>query len=130
MPTGDDTPKKKIRKTKTARAKKTISSGLSGVVPDSNLEKETFQPVPAVENLIKEAFTRFYDDKSIEKQKMKDLQHLDSVVDEFLKAYIIIGYDLSGEKVHIFHAENAMEKDSLIEHMRTTLMTFLNKENN
>ena len=126
MPTGDNAPKKKVKRTK-----KTTQPVLSGdVVPDTKIVKGDFQSIPGVESLIKEAFTRFYDDKNLERQKMKDLQHLDGVVEEFLKAYIILGYDLNGEKVHIFHAENSMEKDSLVEHMRTTLMSYLNKENN
>jgi hypothetical protein len=46
----------------------------------------------------------------------------------FLKTFIILGYDFNGEKVQIMHASNPLDKDALVEHLRTTLLDILNKD--
>ena len=79
-----------------------------------------------VEDVIKQAFLRFYDTATVKQHKVKDLEHLDNIVGEFLKAFMILGYDLNGEKVCIMHATNPHDRDALIEHLRTTLLGIIN----
>jgi hypothetical protein len=117
----EDKNKKKIVKRKPS--KKSISPKLSA----TNIE----QGVPIernlhVEDVIKQAFLRFYDNASIRSSKVKDLEHLDIITQEYLNSFMILGYDINGEKVSIMHAENPHDKDALIEHLRTTLLNFLN----
>jgi hypothetical protein len=58
---------------------------------------------------------------------MKDLGVLETVVTEYLKNFILIGYDLAGEKMMITHATNSQEYDSLIEHARGSLLSLIMK---
>jgi hypothetical protein len=87
--------------------------------------------IPAhIENAIKEAFLRFSDLDDTKKFRIKDLEHLDNIVQEYLKAFIILGYDFNGEKVHIFHAASPFDRDALVEHLRTTLIGIINNNDN
>lgn len=106
---------------RTYRKKKTESLGLSaleGVEENILPEKQLAQ----VEEVIKNAFLRFYDNAQLKQYKVKDLEHLDSVVSEFLGTFMILGYDINGEKVFIMHATNPHDRDALVEHLRTTLL--------
>lgn len=125
---GNDKEKKKPSK-KVYRKKKTESLGLSALTPieDTNNilpEKQLAQ----VEEVIKNAFLRFHDATILKQYKVKDLEHLDTMVSEYLKAFMVLGYDLNGEKVFIMHATNPQDKDALVEHLRTTLLGIINAQ--
>lgn len=118
--------KKKPTK-KVYRKKKTESLGLSAIqaTEESILpEKQLAQ----VEEVIKNAFIRFHDAAVLKQYKVKDLEHLDTMVSEFLKTFMILGYDLNGEKVFVMHATNPHDKDALVEHLRTTLLGIINAQ--
>lgn len=57
-----------------------------------------------------------------------DIKHLDSIISEFLKCYIIIGYDLTGKKTTISRITNQQDKDGLIEHLRTTFLNVIGNQ--
>lgn len=119
--------KKKPTK-RTLRKKKTESLGLSAI----NSTEENILPekqLAQVEEVIKNAFLRFCDAAQLKQYKVKDLEHLDAMVSEFLKTFIILGYDLNGEKVFVMHATNPHDKDALVEHLRTTLLGIINAQN-
>jgi hypothetical protein len=109
------------------RKKKTESLGLSAL----NSVEENILPekqLAQVEEVIKNAFLRFADAAQMKQYKVQDLEHLDSVVSEFLKAFMVLGYDLNGEKVFIMHATNPNDRDALVEHLRTTLLGIINAQ--
>jgi hypothetical protein len=109
------------------RKKKTESLGLSAL----NATEESILPekqLAQVEEVIKNAFLRFADAAQMKQYKVQDLEHLDSVVSEFLKAFMVLGYDLNGEKVFIMHATNPNDRDALVEHLRTTLLGIINAQ--
>jgi hypothetical protein len=122
----DDKNKKGGPKKTSGRKKKTDVMGLSAVDADQYVlpEKQKLQ----VEEVIKQAFLRFYDSASLKKYRVKDLEHLDSIVSEFLKTFIVMGYDMNGEKAFIMHAQSPHDRDALIEHLRTTLLGFINPQ--
>lgn len=123
---GSDKDKKKPTK-RSYRKKKTESLGLSALeAAEENIlpEKQFAQ----VEEVIKNAFLRFYDAAQLKEYKVKDLEHLDTVVSEFLKTFMVLGYDLNGEKVFIMHATNPHDRDALVEHLRTTLLGIINAQ--
>lgn len=123
---GDDKEKKKPTK-RNYRKKKTESLGLSALeAVEKNILPE--KQLAQVEEVIKNAFLRFYDNAQLKQYKVKDLEHLDVVVSEFLKTFMVLGYDLNGEKVFIMHATNPHDKDALVEHLRTTLLGIINPQ--
>lgn len=83
-------------------------------------------PAAEIDDVIKQAFLRFYDTATLKQTKLKDLEHLSKICEEFLSAYVILGYDLNGEKVHIMHASNHHDRDALVEHIRSTLISMVN----
>jgi len=112
---------------RTYRKKKTESLGLSALnTPEENILPE--KQLAQVEEVIKNAFLRFADAAQMKQHKVKDLEHLDSVASEFLKAFMILGYDLNGEKAFIMHATNPHDRDALVEHLRTTLLGIINAQ--
>lgn len=122
--TGDDKPKKKPKKT--YRKKKTDVMGLSALDSEQSIlpEKTKLQ----VEEVIKQAFLRFYDNATLKQYKVKDLEQLDTVITEYLNTFMLLGYDINGEKVIIMHATNPHDRDALVEHLRTTLLGIINPQ--
>ena len=122
--------KNKKKPTKRAyRKKKTETFGLSALDSLDNTEQILPEKQLAqVEEVIKNAFLRFHDAAVLKQYKVKDLEHLDGVVSEFLKAFMILGYDLNGEKAFIMHATNPHDRDALVEHLRTTLLGIINAQ--
>ena len=59
---------------------------------------------------------------------MKDLEQLDTVITEYLDTFMLLGYDINGEKVLIMHATNPHDRDALVEHLRTTLLGIINPQ--
>jgi len=128
MATEDEIPKKGSSKRSTSKNKKQISADLNS----ANLDETPSKPVKKIlkndliiEELIKQAFLRFSDNVSIKQSKVKDLEQLDCIAEEYLKTYMILGYDLNGEKVSIMHAKNPHDRDALVEHLRTTLLDII-----
>jgi hypothetical protein len=125
----EDKNKKKPTKStkKVIRKKKTETLGLSAL---ENVEENILpeKQLAQVEEVIKSAFLRFADAAQMKQHKVKDLEHLDSVASEFLKAFMILGYDLNGEKAFIMHATNPHDRDALVEHLRTTLLGIINAQ--
>lgn len=67
-----------------------------------------------VEDLLKSSLQDFLLRKSaIGHEKAKNVNSLVSLITEYLSAFIIIGYDVSGEPVNIIHATNQMDADAL-----------------
>jgi hypothetical protein len=127
MPSSDKQPEKKKKKTRTKKTS-IVSVGLSGGnINASKIDDLNQIPIPPdIDDVIKQAFLRFYDVTTLKQNKLKDLEHLSNICEEFLKTYMILGYDLNGEKVHIMHAKNHHDKDALVEHIRSTLIGMLN----
>jgi hypothetical protein len=110
--------------TKKPSKKNSISEGLSGVDTTPSLKGEN---ILQIEDLIKQAFLRFYNTAYTDRAKEKDLDHLNNIMEEYLKCYMVLGYDLNGEKICIMNAHSSSEKDALIEHLRSTLVGILNQ---
>lgn len=79
-----------------------------------------------IDDVIEQAMTRFYEVSRSKQYKVHDLQHLDTIVAEYLQTFMILGYDINGEKVCISHASTPAARDSLIEHLRTTFLSIIN----
>jgi hypothetical protein len=123
MSTEDENKKKPLVRKKTSKKLKTSTAKLSALsISDTTPLQKDLQ----IENVIKEAFLRFYDTASVKHSKVKDLEQLDHIAEEYLNSFMILGYDINGEKVSIMHAETPHDRDALIEHLRTTLLNFLN----
>jgi len=109
---------------KSKKVKKVTKSTFSNT--DTTSAQNVMSVLPEIDDVIKQAFLRFYDTATLKQTKLKDLEHLSKICEEFLSAYVILGYDLNGEKVHIMHASNHHDRDALVEHIRSTLISMVN----
>lgn len=123
MATDENNKKKAASKSKATKKTKTVSTKLSSVNVDP-LESSL-----QIEDVIKQAFLRFYNTASVNQSKVQDLEHLDRIAEEYLNTYMILGYDINGEKVSIMHADNPHDRDALVEHLRTTLLSIVGGNN-
>lgn len=121
MPEDGEPQKKPPGKTKPKVSKKK---------PAKIAEAEYDPLTPEIGDLIANAMARFYaaaeTSQNLRQSKLKDLEHLDGIVQEFLSSYLILGYDINGEKVTITHARNPQDKDALVEHLRSTFINTVN----
>lgn len=116
-------PEPKKNKTNSKPKRKVVKSKTPTKLTNS---KNTAQ----VEDVIKQAFMRFYDKTSTRAAQNLEIKHLDSVITEYLDNFILLGYDVTGQKVSIIHATSQYGKDALIEHLRTTLLNIIGADPN
>lgn len=97
-----------------------------------SLLKGTINPIihldPKLQAEIALELRRFNAEKRFANEVLtRDMGVLESVISEYLKTFIVIGYDINGDKITITHATNVQEYDSIVEHARGTLLTVLLK---
>jgi hypothetical protein len=115
MLSDDSVPPKKKRS-------RSIKKNKSTLIPlDSNQDQSKH-----LEQAIAKAFKKFYSESVSKQNKIKDLKHLDTIVAEYLQSFMILGYDISGEKICISHASTPAARDALIEHLRSTFLNIMN----
>ena len=74
---------------------------------------------------IKQAFLRYYDKVDLKRSQNYDLTYIDSILTEYLDNFILLGFDVMGNKVTGTHSNSHCGKDALIEHLRSTLIQML-----
>lgn len=94
----------------------TLNSSLSSTSEES---KESVE----LNNIIAEALERHKKDIIIQRQnKLKDLGHLSMIAEEYLSAFILIGYSLQNEKFVVFNASNSKDEAALVDLLRSTFI--------
>ena len=81
---------------------------------NNKLPKVTNYDKKQIEDMLKSSLQEFLIRKSgTNMEKAKNVNNLISLITEYLSAFIIIGYDVSGQPVNIVHATNQMDADAL-----------------
>lgn len=60
--------------------------------------------------------------------KQEDVQRLGMVMTEYLKNFMVMGYNLQGDRVFIRYQNCPQDEDSLNEMLRQTFFNFANRE--
>ena len=90
-------------KDKTPKRKKAKQNRTEKFVPNS------------CDEITQKALTSFIKEQLDSKTNArKDIDALSSVIEEFLKSYIVLGYTFDGKPINIIYAHNQQEADSLI----------------
>lgn len=81
-----------------------------------------------IEKLILQSLTRYKkevlaDDKQ---QKLVELNHLGSIIEEYLSCFTVIGYSMQGEKVCLFNAPTSKDEAALVDLLRATFLEIVN----
>ena len=79
-----------------------------------------------IDDVVKQAFLMYYAEESKKASTHADVQHLSIIAEEYLKTFMILGYDLNGEKVIIMNAKTLHDHDALVEHLRSTFISVVN----
>jgi len=86
-------------------------------VPLSKLDKAK------VDQLFAEALKRYKNDDLLEKkQKVKEISHLSSIIEEYLSCFILIGYSIQDEEVVMYNASTSKDESALIDLLRNTFL--------
>jgi len=116
-------PKKVRQSSKTKQVTEKVDKIVKSKVPQKKKAKHLSAASTAqVDEVIRQAFMRFYDKTSVRAAQNLEIKHLDNVISEYLENFILLGYDVIGQKVSVIHATSQYGKDALIEHLRTTLL--------
>lgn len=74
-----------------------------------------------INQLITQAFARHKNEIAADKkEKLKELHHLASLVEEYLNCFLILGFSTQNEKVTLQCAHNSKDELALMDLLRTT----------
>lgn len=83
--------------------------------PTHSLEKHTLN------ELILQSLVRYKDEATEDKKvKFKEIEHLSAMIEEYLSAYVVVGFTLQGEKVCLFSAQTSKDECAVMDHLRAT----------
>jgi hypothetical protein len=112
---GDETPKKRGRPKKV----KIESVSLSAVDVSNN----------DIQNVIKDALRTIITENSEAKKDEETIEAMVSTCSEFMKSFIIMGYDLNDNVIApIFYAKTDMEADALSHYMQQYFMSSMKQQ--
>ena len=81
----------------------------------------------SIEKLILQAFTRYKEEEVQDKKsKVKEVDHLSHMIEEYLSCFVLIGYSLQDEKVCVFNAHTSKDEAALVDHLRATFLDIVN----
>lgn len=76
------------------------------------------------EEVIREALKKFVTEKMNKRQTDDEIEAMVSVCSEFLKSFIILGYDFEGKAINpIFYAKSELDADALSQYMQKFFMS-------
>jgi hypothetical protein len=96
------------------------------------LAEDELLPISKAESInINQVFAQAlkqYKDELLQRKSVhnKDLGQLNSIVEEYLSCFAIVGFSLQGDKVCIFNANTAKDEGALVDHLRSTFIDIAN----
>mgnify|MGYP001547179029 CR=1 FL=1 len=119
---------------KKSSTKKSTTKSLSSLPEhDSNQNVSDELPLSApeqlnVNRLLSQALTRYKNDSLIQdkQDKLKELEHLGKIVEEYLSCFTLIGFTMQGEKVCLFNASTSKDEGALVDLLRSTFLEIIN----
>ena len=94
--------------------------------------KKTASEIPKaekinIEHLFAQALSRYNKELVADKKnKIKELNHLALIAEEYLSCFALIGYSLQDEKVVIFNTPNSKDEAALVDLLRATFIDIAN----
>jgi hypothetical protein len=80
-----------------------------------------------IEQLFAQALARHNKDLIADKKsKLKELNHLSLIAEEYLSCFALIGYSLQDEKVVIFNTPTSKDEAALVDLLRATFIDIAN----
>jgi hypothetical protein len=119
--------KPKLDETETRTKKKTPTQK-----KQSTLKENNSIPIPKAEQinidrLILDALNRHKNEDFVnKKQKFKELTHLSVMCEEYLSAFMLVGYSLQNEPVVFFNSPTPKDEAALIDLLRSTFIDIVN----
>ena len=102
------------------------ADGISIPADDSH-PKATKLEQANIEKMILQAFNRYKQEEIQDnKSKVKEVDHLSHIIEEYLSCFVLIGYSLQDEKVCVFNAHTSKDEAALVDHLRATFLDIVN----
>jgi len=90
-------------------------------------KKSTSKADIRAEEVIREALKKFVTENISERNTDNDINAMVSTCSEFMKSFIIMGYDFQGNAIKpVFYAKTDIEADALAQHMQKFFISQMN----
>ena len=109
--------KKPVKEKIPVEKEPTLPEGVIKIIPVDVDDMDSF--IASMMGEFKEVVQR---EEAIERRKNVDINFLESNVQEFLKSFIIVGYDLHGRQIECMHANTQEEYAACKEALKHTFM--------
>lgn len=94
---------------------------------DDKLQKLVKTDKKQIEELLRSAMQDYLKyQTSARTEKTKNINNLVNLISEYLGAFIIVGYDMTGMPVNLIHAKNQMDADALTTAFNKFIFSTLN----
>lgn len=115
-------PKNSLKSLKNAKSVSSDSSSSIDLTPLATPDQIN------INQLFLQALARYKNDAVIQdkKDKLKEINHLGAMVEEFLSCFALIGFSMQGEKVCIMNASNSKDEGALVDLLRSTFLEIAN----
>jgi hypothetical protein len=82
-----------------------------------------------IDLLIAQSLKRHQDDILLDKKiKVKEMNHLSNVAEEYLNSFILMGFSIQNERVLLYNARTPKDESALMELFRSTFVDFISPE--
>lgn len=84
--------------------------------------------INGVEKLMELSFLTYLKELKTQDRKndIEAIQHLNTIISEYMGPYLLIGYSPDNEPVEVLYAPTSKDKEALLERMRRTIIRHLN----
>lgn len=94
---------------------------------DEKLQKLVKADKQQIEELLKSAMQDYLKyQTSMRVEKTKNINNLVNLISEYLGAFIVLGYDVTGNPVNLIHATSQMDADALATALNKLVFSTLN----
>ena len=122
--------KKSIRKKRSAKSETSrapVPTFLPSPLVLNNPAAPTADQQLQIDKLFAQALSRYKNENLVDKQaKLKEVNHLAIMAEEYLSTFALIGYSLQNEKVVIFNMPTSKDEAALVDLIRSTFIELVN----
>lgn len=81
-----------------------------------------------IERLFEQVFKQYQKEEvSLKKIKQKELEHLSSIIEEYMSCYVLIGYTMQDEQAVIFNSGTPKDEAALADLLRAVFIDMMAK---
>jgi len=120
-------PNKRARKKKSPKSVAKLVTEITPLSSDESLSPLSKLEQINIDQLLVQAMLRHKtEDLEDKKHKFKDVDYLNTIIEEYLSCFVLVGFSLQNEKVCIFNAHSSKDEGALVDYLRATFIEIVN----